>query len=231
MATAAAVVLPRVGAAVAGVPQPSPPHASARLQPAQALRLRPSSSPFGAWGRVGSRQRRAHHLQPVQAALAPNDGVKWWEKDAPPNMRDVHSISDFVNILSTESERLVVVDFYATWCGSCRALYPKLVKLAEEHPHVTFLKVNFDANKAMCKSLNVKVLPFFHFYRGSEGRVAGFSASLSKIAKLREALQVHGADRCSLGPSRVLEGVTFPGFDLESLNGQAPQMQPEPSAT
>ena len=54
-------------------------------------------------------------------------------------------------------DRLVILDFYAQWCGSCKALYPKLAKLSEEHPDILLLKVNFDENKTMCKALDVKV--------------------------------------------------------------------------
>ena len=54
-------------------------------------------------------------------------------------------------------DRLVILDFYAQWCGSCKALYPKLAKLSEEHPEILVLKVNFDDNKTMCKALDVKV--------------------------------------------------------------------------
>lgn len=47
-----------------------------------------------------------------------------------------------------------------------------------------FLKVNFDANKSMCKALNVKVLPYFHFYRGADGQLESFSCSLAKVRRL-----------------------------------------------
>ncbi|MCO5592531.1 hypothetical protein L7F22_046534 [Adiantum nelumboides] len=109
------------------------------------------------------------------------DGTKWWQKGSVSNLRDVNSTQDFLDALSNAGEKLVVVEFFATWCGSCKALYPKLCQLAGEHPDIEFLKVNFDENKAMCKSLNVKVLPFFHFYRGAEGRLDSFSCSLSKL--------------------------------------------------
>eukprot|EP00270_Netrium_digitus_P009456 TRINITY_DN2870_c0_g1_i3.p1 TRINITY_DN2870_c0_g1~~TRINITY_DN2870_c0_g1_i3.p1 ORF type:complete len:248 (-),score=56.46 TRINITY_DN2870_c0_g1_i3:206-949(-) len=136
----------------------------------------------------------------VRAARGVADGVKWWEKDGAPNLADIHSTEEFCDALKGAGDRLVIVEFFATWCGSCRALYPKLCKLAQEHPEIMFYKVNFDVNKPMCKSLNVKVLPFFHFYRGSEGRVDAFSASISKLERLREAIRMHGTERCSLGP-------------------------------
>ena len=52
----------------------------------------------------------------------------------------------------------------------------------------------------MCKSLGIKVLPYFHFYRGAEGRLEAFSCSLSKLQKLRDAIAQHNTDRCSIGP-------------------------------
>lgn len=60
----------------------------------------------------------------------------------------------------------------------------QLCRTADEHPEILFLKVNFDENKPMCKSLNVKVLPYFHFYRGADGQLESFSCSLAKVSSL-----------------------------------------------
>ena len=57
-----------------------------------------------------------------------------------------------------------------------------MLHLVEENDTVVLLKVNFDENKPMSKSLGVKVLPFFMLYRGAEGKVDQFSASISKVA-------------------------------------------------
>lgn len=136
----------------------------------------------------------------VQARIAETDQPKWWEKTAGPNMIDIHSTQDFLNALSQAGERLVIVEFYGTWCGSCRALFPKLCRTAQEHPEIMFLKVNFDENKPMCKNLNVRVLPYFHFYRGADGQLEAFSCSLAKFQKIKDAIQMHNTDRCSIGP-------------------------------
>ncbi len=82
-----------------------------------------------------------------------------------------------------------------------RPLCTQLVQIISQRSDVQFLKVDFDANKQMCRTLGVKVLPFFHMYRGADGRVAEFSASLSKIQRLRDALDEHGGARCNLEPS------------------------------
>ncbi|GMH18075.1 hypothetical protein Nepgr_019916 [Nepenthes gracilis] len=138
----------------------------------------------------------------VHAAVAESDQPKWWEKNAGPNMIDIHSTQEFLSALSQGGDGLVIVEFYGTWCASCRALFPKLCRTAEEHPEILFLKVNFDENKPMCKNLNVKVLPYFHFYRGADGLVDAFSCSLAKFQKIKDAIEMYNTRPCSNGPPK-----------------------------
>lgn len=126
---------------------------------------------------------------------------RWWARDSAENMVDITSLRQLTDELDAAKDKLVVVDFYAHWCNSCRALYPKLCKLARANPDVVFLKINWMDNKALCKSLGIKALPYFHFYRGAEGRVEAFSASITKFQKLKDAVARHSTPRCSLGPS------------------------------
>lgn len=123
----------------------------------------------------------------VNATAAETDQPKWWEKNAS-NMIDIHSTQEFLDALSQAGDKLVIVEFYGTWCASCRALFPKVCMIAEKHPEILFIKVNFDENKSLCKSLNVKVLPYFHFYRGADGLLDSFSCSLAKLQKLKDAI-------------------------------------------
>ncbi|KAF8400983.1 hypothetical protein HHK36_014286 [Tetracentron sinense] len=138
----------------------------------------------------------------VHATVAETDQPKWWERNAGSNMIDIHSTQEFLSALSQAGDKLVIVEFYGTWCASCRALFPKLCKTAEEHRDILFLKVNFDENKPMCKSLNVKVLPYFHFYRGADGQLESFSCSLVKFQKIKDAIATHSTARCSIGPPK-----------------------------
>ncbi|KAF5748487.1 thioredoxin-like 2 chloroplastic [Tripterygium wilfordii] len=155
----------------------------------------------------------------VHATLAETEQPKWWERNPRPNMIDIHSTQEFLSTLSEAGDRLVIVDFYGTWCASCRALFPKLCRIAEEHPEILFLKVNFDENKPMCKSMNVKVLPYFHFYRGADGQLEAFSCSLAKFQKIKDAIATHNTARCSIGPPRGVGDL-----DLEALS--APKDKP-----
>ncbi|XP_070037300.1 thioredoxin-like 2, chloroplastic [Nicotiana tomentosiformis] len=150
----------------------------------------------------------------VHATVTRTEEPKWWERNAGPNMVDIHSTKEFLDALSQAGERLVIVEFYGTWCASCKALFPKLCRIAQENPEIMFLKVNFDANKPMCKALNVKVLPYFHFYRGADGQLESFSCSLAKFQKIKDAIQLHNTARCSIGPPIGVGDLT-----LELLSG------------
>eukprot|EP00976_Prorocentrum_cordatum_P088275 1187242-Prorocentrum_minimum.AAC.5 len=142
--------------------------------------------------------------QVLAGRIDPTD--KWWEgKVKLPNMYDVNSSTEFIDIMASAGDALVIVDFYARWCGACRALYPKIEKIAAQHPEIIFIKVDFDANNPMCKQLGVKVLPFIHCYRGASGRVATFSCSISKIKRLRDAIEEHNTARCDIASVPVIE--------------------------
>ena len=159
------------------------------------------------------------------AAAAPTEG--WGTKDIPENMVHIHSVQELVDELGEGArlDQLVVVDLFAPWCGACRALFPKLRKLCAEHPDVRFVGINFEDNKSLARGLGVKVLPFFLFYRGAEGRVDGFSASVSKIARLKDAILDHKSDRCFLEdapPNPLPEYPTVVPGGRSLLGGQPP---------
>ncbi|KAE8675945.1 Thioredoxin-like 2 [Hibiscus syriacus] len=80
--------------------------------------------------------------------------------------------------------------------------------MVRDRPEILFLKVNFVENKAMCKSLNIRVLPYFHFYRGAHGQLESFSCSLAKIQKLKDAIEMH-SQPCNVGPSKRVGGLNL----------------------
>ncbi|KAG8373240.1 hypothetical protein BUALT_Bualt11G0003100 [Buddleja alternifolia] len=59
------------------------------------------------------------------------------------------------------NNKLIVVDFTASWCGPCRFIAPFFAELAKKLPNVTFLKVDVDELKSVASDWAVEAMPTF----------------------------------------------------------------------
>ena len=66
--------------------------------------------------------------------------------------------NEFNNAVST-SGRLIVIDFWASWCGPCKMLSPIMYELSDEMTDVTFYKVNVDEERALASHFGISSIP------------------------------------------------------------------------
>ena len=67
-----------------------------------------------------------------------------------------------------ESDKPVIVDFWATWCGPCRMLGPTIAELAEEHPEIKVCKVNVDDEPDLAQEYGVMSIPFVASFKAGQ---------------------------------------------------------------
>jgi len=84
----------------------------------------------------------------------------------------------------TQKNGLVVIDFWAVWCGPCGQIAPTFEELSEKYPEAYFLKANSDETEDLSKDHQVTALPSFRFYvhgkRKEEYDIVGVDKELLK---------------------------------------------------
>ncbi|EMG49201.1 TRX2 Thioredoxin-2 [Candida maltosa Xu316] len=101
----------------------------------------------------------------------------------------ITSTSEFNSVLESSGDSLIVVDFFATWCGPCKMIAPLLDKFSTEYSQVKFLKVDVDQLGDIAQKYSITSMPTLVFIKNGQeiervigANPAAIKGTISKLA-------------------------------------------------
>lgn len=100
----------------------------------------------------------------------------------------IDSTKTFEKTVADNKGKLVVVDFYADWCGPCKVLAPKYEQFAKDNTDVVFCKCNVEDADDFSGELGIKSLPSIFFFKDGEcvQKVIGM-----RLDEIKQAISDH----------------------------------------
>ena len=86
-----------------------------------------------------------------------------------------------------QSDKTVLLDFYADWCGPCRMLSPIIEEIASEHPEIKVCKINVDEEQELAQSFQVMSIPTLFALR--DGKQIGSSVGVQSKSTILKMVQ------------------------------------------
>ncbi|CZT41340.1 related to Thioredoxin [Rhynchosporium secalis] len=81
-------------------------------------------------------------------------------------VQDINSPGEFRDIL--KSEKVVIVEFTAVWCGPCHFIGPQYDQFSTEYPNNKFFKVDIDEQSDIAEEQGIRALPAFKAYKNGD---------------------------------------------------------------
>ncbi|MDR0545822.1 MAG: thioredoxin [Mycoplasmataceae bacterium] len=74
----------------------------------------------------------------------------------------IKSLNEFDNLIKTN--KYVLIDFYASWCGPCKMLAPIIENLSKQFQNITIVKIDVDSATELAQSQQIMSIPTLQLY-------------------------------------------------------------------
>ncbi|HOZ85461.1 MAG TPA: thioredoxin domain-containing protein [Niabella sp.] len=99
-------------------------------------------------------------------------GMLKWRAAKLPETADVKAKTEGMTLAQfntlVQSDKFVLVDFYADWCVPCKKMKPYLDEIAAEKKQIKIIRIDIDAHASLSRALKIESLPVLHFYKNKK---------------------------------------------------------------
>ena len=89
--------------------------------------------------------------------------------------------------IAASTDKLLVIDFTASWCPPCKMIAPKFEAMAAENTDVVFKKIDVDQNSEAAQAAGIQAMPTFKFYKGG-AELTGAMVQGANEQKIKDAV-------------------------------------------
>jgi len=105
----------------------------------------------------------------------------------PKEIINIKSRDEFSKLLNDHPDKIIIVDFWATWCTPCMTFAPVFEKLQKEYPEFIFIKVNVDENSQIAREYKVSAIPMTFFIKN--GRIINKNVGALNYISMKQLLE------------------------------------------